>query len=154
MIFRIKFPTKGVFHIFTPFLGDRFLSVRCLSVCLSVTLVYCGQTVGWIKVKLGTQVYRRPRPWPHCVRWEPASPPPKGHSPLQFLAHISCDQTAEWIKIPLGREVGLGPIKRYCVRWGPSSPSQKGAEPPLNFFLPMSIGAKRLDGSRCHLVRR
>jgi len=31
---------------------------RCpvLSVCLSVTLVYCGQTVGWIKVKLGMEV--------------------------------------------------------------------------------------------------
>ena len=27
-----------------------------LSVCLSVTLVYCGQTVGRIKMKLGTQV--------------------------------------------------------------------------------------------------
>jgi len=27
-----------------------------LSVCLSVTLVYCGQTVGWIRRKLGTQV--------------------------------------------------------------------------------------------------
>ena len=34
-------------------LSDRCLS--CLS-CLSVTLVYCGQTVGWIKMKLGTQV--------------------------------------------------------------------------------------------------
>ena len=35
------------------------LSVRCLSVlsvCLSVTLVYCGQTVGRIKTKLGMQV--------------------------------------------------------------------------------------------------
>jgi len=31
------------------------LSDRCLSV-LSVTLVYCGQTVRWIKVKLGMQV--------------------------------------------------------------------------------------------------
>ena len=27
-----------------------------LSVCLSVTLVYCGQTVGRIKMKLGTHV--------------------------------------------------------------------------------------------------
>jgi len=27
-----------------------------LSVCLSVTLVYCGQTVGWIKISLGTEV--------------------------------------------------------------------------------------------------
>jgi len=35
------------------------LSDRCLSVCLSVlslTLVYCGQTFGWIKMKLGMQV--------------------------------------------------------------------------------------------------
>jgi len=31
------------------------LSDRCLSV-LYVTLVYCGQTVGWIKMKLGVQV--------------------------------------------------------------------------------------------------
>ena len=28
---------------------------RC-PVCLSVTLVYCGQTVGWIKMTLGTEV--------------------------------------------------------------------------------------------------
>ena len=28
----------------------------CLSVCLSVTLVYCGQTVALIKMKLGTDV--------------------------------------------------------------------------------------------------
>jgi len=46
------------------FLGDRLqngspyaigpLSVCCvcLSVCLSLTLVYCGQMVGWIKMKL------------------------------------------------------------------------------------------------------
>ena len=35
------------------------LSDRCLSVCLSVlsvTFLYCGQTVGRIKIKLGTQV--------------------------------------------------------------------------------------------------
>ena len=35
------------------------LSDRCLSVCqsvLSVTLMYCGQTVGWIKMKLDMQV--------------------------------------------------------------------------------------------------
>jgi len=33
-------------------LSDRVLSV-CLSVCLSV---YCGQTAGWIKMKLGVEV--------------------------------------------------------------------------------------------------
>jgi len=31
------------------------LSDRCLS-CLSVTLVYCGQTVGWMKMKLSVEV--------------------------------------------------------------------------------------------------
>ena len=31
------------------------LSDRCLS-CLSVTLVYCGQTVGWIKMPLSMEV--------------------------------------------------------------------------------------------------
>jgi len=31
------------------------LSDRCLSV-LSVTLVYCGQTVGWMKITLGMEV--------------------------------------------------------------------------------------------------
>jgi len=36
------------------------LSDHCLS-CLSVTLVYCGQTVGWIKMKLGTEVGLGPR---------------------------------------------------------------------------------------------
>ena len=44
------------------------LSVRC-PVSLSVTLVYCGQTVGRMKMKLGTQCRYRPRPRPHCVRW-------------------------------------------------------------------------------------
>jgi len=39
----------------------------------------------------------------------------------------------------------------YCVRWGPSSPSPKGAQPPPN-FRPISVAAKRLHGSRCHLV--
>jgi len=41
-------------------LSDRCLSsLFCLSVCLSVlpvTSVYCGQTVGWIKMKLDTEV--------------------------------------------------------------------------------------------------
>jgi len=37
-----------------PMLSDRCLSV-CLA-CLSVTLVYCGETVAWIKMPLGTEV--------------------------------------------------------------------------------------------------
>jgi len=42
-------------------LSDRCLSCPVLSVCLyvclsAVTLVYCGQAVGWIQMKLGMQV--------------------------------------------------------------------------------------------------
>ena len=52
------------------------LSDRCLSVlsCLSVTLVYCGQTVGWIKMKVGMQVGLGPG---HIVLDEDPAPPPK-----------------------------------------------------------------------------
>jgi len=49
-----------------------------------------------------------PRPRPHCVRWGPSSPSPKGGGATQFLAHICCGQMAGWIKMPLGMEVGLG----------------------------------------------
>jgi len=45
---------------------DRRPVRSVLSVCLSVTLVYCGQTVGWIKMKLGVQVSLGPG---HTVRW-------------------------------------------------------------------------------------
>jgi len=39
----------------------------------------------------------------------------------------------------------------HCVTWRPSSPSPNGHIPN---FRPMSVVAKRLDGSICHLVRR
>jgi len=47
-------------------------------VCLSVTLVYCGQTVGWIKMKLGMEVDLG-----QCdtVRWGHSSPPKRGTAP-------------------------------------------------------------------------
>ena len=48
------------------------LSVRCLS-CLSVTLVYCGQTVGRITMKLGMQVGLGPG---HIVLGGDAAPLP------------------------------------------------------------------------------
>ena len=83
-----------------------YRSVVCLSVCpvLSVTLVYCAQTVGRIKMKLGTQVGLVPG---HIVLGgDPAPPPLKGHSP-QFSAHICCGQMAARIKMSLGMELGL-----------------------------------------------
>jgi len=72
----------------------------------------------------------RPRPWPHCIRWGPSSPPPKEHSPFQFSAHIFRDQMAGWIKMPLGMEVGLGP--GHTVLDGDTAPLfKKGHTPPI-----------------------
>jgi len=88
-----------------PMLSDR--CPICLSV-LSVTLVYCGQTVRRIKMKLGMQVVLGPRRRSHCISWRPSSPSRRGHSP-QFSAHVCRGQTAGLIKMPLGKEVGLGP---------------------------------------------
>jgi len=57
-----------------------FWAIEPLSV-LSVTLVYCGQRVGRINMKLGMQVGLGPG---HIVLdGDPAPPPPKGHSPTQ-----------------------------------------------------------------------
>jgi len=79
----------------------------------------------------------RPRPLPRCVRREPSSPSPKGHSP-QFSAHVCCGQTAGWIKMPLGTEVGLDPGN--IVLDGDIAPAKKGHNPRLQ---PRSIVAKR-----------
>jgi len=50
----------------------------------------------------------------------------------------------------LGVEVGLSP-GHVVLDEEPAPFPQKGAEPPPN-FRPISIVAKRLDASRCHLV--
>jgi len=56
-----------VYKTVRPMLSDSCLSVLSCPflscpVCLSVTLVYCGQTLGWIKMKLGSWHAGRPRP--------------------------------------------------------------------------------------------
>ena len=57
-------------------------------IIMSVTLVYCGQTFGWIKMKLGTQVGLGPG---HVVLdGDPAPLPKKGAEPAQFSAHVYC----------------------------------------------------------------
>ena len=98
----------------------------CLSV-LSVMLVYCGQMVGWIKIKLGMQVGLSPG---HIVLdGDPAPTPPKGQRPPIFGPYILwpngwMDQHATWYG-------GRPWPKQHCVRWGTSCPPQKGAEPPI-----------------------
>jgi len=130
-------------------LSDRCLFCPVLShlSVLPVMLVYSGQTVGWIEMKLGMEIGLG------TGHIDPAAPPPKGpkgHSP-QFSAHICCGQTAGWIKMPLGIEVGLG-AGHNVLDGDPAPPQKKTAQPPN--FRSMFVVAKGLDGSRCHLVRR
>jgi len=84
--------------------------------------VYCGQTVVWIKMKLGMQVGLGPG---HIVlNGDPAPPSPKGRSPHKFSAHVCCGQTAGWIKMALGMEVGLDPSD-IVLDGDPASPPTK-----------------------------
>ena len=124
-------------------LGDRFLSV----------LSFCNAGVLWPNGWMDPdETWHAGMPWPrpHCVRWGPSSSSPnrgRGQSP-QFSAHVCCGQVAAWIKMPFGKRGR--PRPKLHVRWGPSSPSPKGGRAPN--FRPMSIVAKRLDGSRWHLA--
>ena len=88
--------------------------------------MYCGQTVGWIKMALGMEVGLGPG---HIVLDGDPAPPQKkgGTEPHHFSAHVCCGQTAGWIKMPLSR-----PHPRpHCVRWGPRSPQRGTAPHPI-----------------------
>ena len=107
----------------------RLISLTILfsPACLSVTLVYCGQTVGWIKMKLGAEVGLNPG---NTVFNGNPAPQKRGTAALHhFSAHVYCGKTAEWIKMPLGTERGLDP--GHIVRWGPTClPLQRGTAAP------------------------
>jgi len=100
------------------------------------------QDATWYEVRLGPG---------HIVLYgDPASPARERGTAPQFSAHIRCGQTSGWIKMPLGMEVGLDPAD-FVLDGDPAPASKMGHSGPQ--FLPMSIMAKRLDGSRWHLVR-
>jgi len=54
---------------------------KTFALCLSVTLVYCGQTVGWLKMKLGMLVALGPS---HIVLNGDPAPLPKKDGAPQF----------------------------------------------------------------------
>jgi len=96
---------------------------------LSVTLVYCGQTVGRIKMKLGMQVGLGPG---HIVLDEhPAPLPLKGHS-LAIFGQCSLwpngwmDEDATWYGSRLRS-------RSHCIRRGPSCPRKEHSSPPPLF---------------------
>jgi len=147
-----------------PFVKWFLYAIRLLSV-LFMTLVYCGQTVGWImaplskrgtapnfqpisavakrldvlKIPLGTEVDLGPGDI--VLDGDPAPPQKKGAHHPQFWP-IYCRQMAAWIKMPLGGEIGLGPghIVLHGAQLPPSSPPRKGLSSRL--FWHKSIVAK------------
>ena len=104
------------------------LSDHCLS-CLSVTLVHCGQRIGWIEMPLGTEVGLTPG---HAVLdGRPALHHGKGYSsPYFWLMSI----VAKWLDgsgYQLPSCYGGRPLPRpRCVSWGPSSPTEWGTAAP------------------------
>jgi len=78
--------------------------------------------------------------------------PPKRGTASQFSAHVHCRQTAGWIKMQLGMEVGLSPDD-FVLDGDPAPPPPKKKWAQPSNFPPMSIVAKQLDGSKCHLPR-
>ena len=89
---------QGSLNIFLQFLGRPFGSPYAIGP-LSVWLVYCGQTVGRLKMKLGMQVGLGPG---HIVlHGDPGPPPPKEHNPPVFGPDLLwpngwMDQDATW----------------------------------------------------------
>jgi len=90
---------------------------------------------------------------------DPAPPPQKGGEAPRFSAQVYCqnvlmDQDGTWRGgRPRPGDFVLDGDPAPNPKKGRSPQSQKGAEPPTQFW-PISIVAKGLDASRCHLVWR
>ena len=110
------------------------LSDRC-HVCLPVTLVYCGQTVGCIKMKLDMQVGFSPGDI--VLDGTQLTLPQRGTAPRFRPMSV----VAKWLDASTCQLVGGRQLpKRHCARWGPRSTARKrGLSSPS--FWPMSVVA-------------
>jgi len=109
--------------------------------------ICCGQMAAGIKMSRGMGLGLGPGDF--VLDRDPAPLPKRGWSPQIFdpcllWQNLWMDEAGTW-------HGGRPQPRRLCVRWRPSSLPQKWAEPLPN-FRPISIVAKRLDASRCHLV--
>jgi len=102
---------------------------------------------GWTNTPFGMKIGLGPGDF--VFDGDPALLQKKGQSPIEFLARVYCGQMAGWIKMPLGTEVNLG--AGDIVLDGVAAPPKRGTAPILR---PMSVVAKWLDGSKCHLEQR
>jgi len=97
--------------------------------------------------------YRKVGPNPSDIAFDGTQLlPPKKESEPPISSHVYCAKTARWIKMPLGIVVGLDPSDIVLDR-DPARPLQNGGRATPQ-FRPISIAAKRLHGSRCHLGGR
>ena len=118
-----------------------------------LTHVCCGQTAGWIKMPLGRLISLNPGDIVLDGDPTPKRGHTKGESSTHFSVHVYCGQTAGWSRMDqdatwYGMKVGLCPGD--IVLDVDPAPPQKGHSP--HFWL-MSVVAKPLDESKCHLVR-
>jgi len=113
-------------------------------VCLSVTLVYCGQTVGWIKVPLSMEVGLGPGnivldrdPAASAKKGQSRSPKKEGTAPPPTFRPISI--VAKWLDgsgYHLVRRIGLCPGDTM-LDGDPVPPTERAQQP--HTFWPMSI---------------
>ena len=101
---------------------------------------YCGQTAGWIKMPLGTEVGLSPGNFvldvdsASSTSFLGGAPPKKEVEPPQFLARVYCilAKRLDASRCHLVYRVRPRP-RRLCVTWGPRTPltlPKKGGEPP------------------------
>ena len=114
---------------------------------LSVTLVYCGQTVRCIKMKLDTEVGLGPG---HVVLDGDPAPTPKGHSPQSWHMSVVAKRLDGSSCHLVRRQASA---QATLLDGDPALPQNRGHSSPPPLFGPFIV-AKRLDGSRCHMVQR
>jgi len=102
--------------------------------------VSCGQTAGWIKMQLGTEVNLGSGDF---VLDGVADPLKVTHP--QFSVHVYYGQTAGWMKTPLGTEVDLVP--GHIVLDGIPALRERGTAAPS--FRAMSVVATVAHLSYC-----
>jgi len=121
----------------TQFLGEPFLKRFALCyqtvICLScpVTLVYCGQTVRWMKMPLGMEVGLNPG---HIVLHEDPDPPPKRGTAPNFWLMSVMDKWMDGYRYHLVRRYASAQATLYQVgdTGDPAPPQKMGhSSPPL-----------------------
>jgi len=106
-----------------------------------------AKRAGWMKLVPGMEV--RLSPGDFVLDGDPVPFPQTGAEPSpKFSAYFYCGQTAACIKMPLGMELGIGQGD-FVLDGDPAPLPQRDRAPN---FWPISVAAKWLHGSRCHLV--